>query len=225
MTDLLDRVIAPSGDLLDRVESVLIAGGIPDGHPVAVDLRRCGSLPADAVEYVRALDPGALRALGADATTAAEAARHASDALPTAPASQGVVSTAMKVEWESLTVRLRDGSGAGAGTGLAARCERTAAGCEDLAAWAEAARADLAGALAACLGSAEAVLVRSAGAAPSPQACAAAADIAHRVLRSVSETITAGWERYADWAELATPVAPHRAPEHHHRTGHHLELH
>src|SRR5690348_2260003 len=66
VTDVLDRLAGPAGELLARVDDILVARGLPAGHPIVDLLRRLGALPADAAHAISAQRSAPLRAAGSE---------------------------------------------------------------------------------------------------------------------------------------------------------------
>lgn len=161
--DALDRIVVPAQDLLERVDSALLSGGAPAGHPVWPLLRRVGALPSDAVAAISALEPAPLRAT-------AERLREAADgyARPHADIDQqeqwsGPAAEVFTAHWRDLSVFLS----ASGELGLAGRLQATAAYYDEVADWMTESRLALAEALATVLGSAEAVRLPGPGQAAS----------------------------------------------------------
>ena len=167
--DLLDRVAVAGRDLLARVDEALLATGAPDGHPIWTALRRVGALPGDAFGTVVALRPEPLSAAAADLRALAESYAR----LDVRPADEwtGLAADAYAVRWRDLARHLGGSADPGEAS-LSGRLAATAAYLAEVADWASAARLELARALGAVLGSAEALRLRTT---PDPVPDAAAA--------------------------------------------------
>jgi hypothetical protein len=189
--DALDRVRDAGTHLFDRVDAALLTLGAAPAHPVWALTRRLAVTPATAVRDVATLDAGELRR-AADAVHRAEAERHARlDALPTRLAGAGTAARAYETTWRAMSE-----SFGGHPDPLA----DTATHLDELADWVEAVRADVAVAVARCLGSREAVLIRRAVGAPDPEAIQAAADLGAYVLRTVATGLDEGWAVHQKWS-------------------------
>lgn len=184
--DLLDRVHSSASELLSLVDTILAAHGAPAEHSVWAATRRVGATPQAAVEHFDGLDATRLR--------------HASGRLRSdASEMMGVLASVPETGW----------AGAGANAyfttrhaldgfvdDIENRLHGTADQIDAVADWIDGSRDAIARDLAACLGSREAVLLRSGD---GPQAASAAAGIAARVLGVVADCIEAGWQVHADW--------------------------
>jgi len=156
VTDALDRLAGPGGDLARRVDAALIAGGLPPDHAVVDLLRNLRALPGDVVDAICALRPAPLRA-------AADAARRHLDGyaesaadLTVAVAWAGPTSERYRARRRALVAHLGSAGDPGAES-MTGRLAATASYLDDLADWAEEARAGLARALATALASTAAV--------------------------------------------------------------------
>jgi hypothetical protein len=206
--DLLDRVLVPASDLLSRVDTILTACGGPGDHPVWHEIARTGTLPSTALAEIAALAPDDIRA------SAAELARIASglrtDQVPVRLDSRGLLADGFAAAWRGLSGQVAadaDAASGGDPGSLADRVAGTGAQLDEVAAWASAARRDLAGELGACLGSSEAVQIRASGGEPDAAAIRAAADVAAYVLASVSRSVDEGWARFARGSGLDTEIS------------------
>jgi hypothetical protein len=217
VTDLLERLDGPAGELLARVDDVLVARGLPAGHPIVDLLRRLGALPADAARAISAQRSAPLRAAGS------ELRRHA-DAYETLDADMGYGAGGGDGADGGCGVGRGYGAGGGDGadfvrvgadtgwrgtaaerfeaqrsavaahlTASAGRIRDTAAYLDEVADWIDRSRHGLAGALADALGSIEAVRLREADG-------DAAATIGARVLGAVYDAHEAGRDLARRWA-------------------------
>jgi hypothetical protein len=191
--DLLDRVVEPGSDLLARVDEILSRHGAPAAHPVWALLHRLGALPSVALDQVAGLVPSEISAVGTPLAVIASDLHTAIASVPPDVTSRGVTADGFGARWNGLAGQIGDG---------ADRLSATAAAVAELADWAGTARRDLAGALGACLGSAEAVLVRSAPVTGDADSIRAAADIAADVLESIARMVDSGWQCFGDWSGL-----------------------
>lgn len=183
--DLLDRVHSSASELLSLVDTLLVAHGAPADHPAWAAARQVGATPQAAVELFDGLDATRLR--------------HASARLRSGGSEMtGVLASVPETGW----------TGAGADAYVTTRhaldsfvddVENRLLGTADqidaVADWIDRSRDAIARDLAACLGSQEAVRLRSGDEA---QAASAAASIAARVLEAVGDCIAAGWQVHAD---------------------------
>lgn len=198
--DLLDRVRPAADDLLGRVDAAFRMLGAPAGHPVWALMLRLGATPSDAVAHIVTLAPESLR------ETSAALRRSAGDwpatiaSLPAGVDSRGIAAEA----YAATRPVIAEGLG-----GLVDGLTDTSDYVDDVADWMARARRDLAGELAACLGSREALTLRSAGV--DHAAILAAAEIGARVLTTVSTSLDEGWQVRDKWsaalAEHATTEA------------------
>ncbi|HEY1489060.1 MAG TPA: hypothetical protein VGF84_23340 [Micromonosporaceae bacterium] len=205
--DLLDRVLTPGTDLLERVDDLLTGCGAPDDHPIWRAMSRVGVLPLTALAQVATLDPDGMRSLSARLAEIAAGVRTVGDPVPRHLESRGLVADGFTAGWQGLAAQIATGPD---GTSLAERIAATGAHLDDAAEWAAATRRDLAGEVGACLGSIDAVLVRTSADGPDDHAIRAAADIGARVLESVSRSVGDGWQRFGRWSgiDTETPTAP-----------------
>jgi hypothetical protein len=194
--DALDRLAVPAADLLARVDGTLAEAGAPTEHAVWPLLRRVGALPGDAVRAVTALRPGP-----ADAAEPAlrQLAQAYGDAQVTAshPVSwTGAGADAFAAHRSALVAHLAQGE-----ESLSGRLAATAGYADALAGWVAQTRLELARALAAVLGSTQAVtLVAGPVDAPVSARAVPAADIAVRVLAAVSGAYDLAEELWREWA-------------------------
>ncbi len=156
--DLLDRVHPVGRDLLDRVDATLSARGAPADHPVWPLLRRLGALPGALVGHLASVTAEALTGAADAVRGEADGYRHRTDETPMPAAWRGPAADAYGGTWAGLSAHL---AGTGPGT-LAGRLTDTAGYLDEVSAWLRRARRALAGTLAECLGSAEAVTLRCA---------------------------------------------------------------
>jgi hypothetical protein len=201
VTDLLERLDGPAGELLARVDDVLVARGLPAGHPIVDLLRRLGALPADAARAISAQRSAPLRAAGS------ELRRHA-DAYETLDIDMGygagagggygadVVRVGADTGWRGTAAERFEAQRSAVAahlTASAGRIRDTAAYLDEVADWIDRSRHGLAGALADALGSIEAVRLREADG-------DAAATIGARVLGAVHDAHEAGRDLARRWA-------------------------
>jgi hypothetical protein len=242
--DLLDRIHPPARDLLDRIDAALIAGGAPAGHPILPLLRRLGALPGDVVAHLAAVVPEPLTSAGDPVRREADGYESGQASVPVPAAWRGPAAESFAAQWSTVSGHL-----AGDPASMAGRLGSTAAYLDDVVAWLLRGRRALAGALAECLGSAEAVTLRAAPAAArasgsdpgrpgsttgpgsSPgdahgpgDAARAAADLGAHVLACAAEVLDDGQRVVDAWAgrldELPIPAPVPVAAS----TGGHLEL-
>jgi hypothetical protein len=193
--DLLDRVYPVAHDLLDRVDATLVAGGAPADHPVLPLLRRVGALPGAVVAHLARVAPDGLAGAGDALRRQADGYRERADAVPMPAAWRGPAAESFGAAWSGLSAHL---AGGGPDT-LAGRLDDTAGYLDDVAAWLVRARRALAGPVAECLGSAEAVTLRSS---PDtvPSTVAAAATIGAHLLGTAAEVLDDGQAVHDQWA-------------------------
>jgi hypothetical protein len=206
--DALDRLAGVGGDLLRRVDTVLIAGGAPAGDPLWALLRQVGALPGDVLEFGLKLGPEPLRVAAAQLRADAErfAQRRARLSAGLDGGWEGSAAEAFAARWGALAAYIGDGGDPGTVTG---RLRATAAYCDALADWSQGLRVELAEAVARVVGSAEAVTIRADrrddGDAPPPAVVLeAAARIGVRVLQPAAEAFGVARDLIARWSpELA----------------------
>jgi hypothetical protein len=208
--DLLDRVYPVAGGLLDRLDATLIASGAPPGHPIWPLLRRAGALPGEVVAHLAGVSPDGLTAAADGLRRHADGYRYRADGVPMPAAWRGPAAEAYGAAWTGLSAHL---AGSDPDT-LAGRLADTAGYLDDVTAWLARARRALAGTVAECLGSAEAVTLRSApgtadwlsgggagSGAPSPDAAArAAATLGAHLLQTLAEILDDGRALHDRWA-------------------------
>jgi hypothetical protein len=191
--DLLDRVHPVAAELLDRVDASLLARGAPADHPIWPLLRRVGALPGEAVAHLAAVAPDGLTDPADELRRHADGYRARADEVPMPAAWRGPAAEAYTARWSALSAHL-------AGTGpdsLAGRLADTASYLDDVSAWLTRARRALAGTVAECLGSAEAVTLRTAS---GTAAVVAAATVGAHVLATVAEVVDDGRTIPERWA-------------------------
>ena len=198
--DLLDRVRPAAEDLLGRVDSTLQGLGAPAGHPVWTLMRRVGATPGDAFTHVVSLAPDPLRG------TADSLRRVAADwpgliaTLPATVDSEGIAAQAYAAARPAIATDL---------DGLVDGLERTARYVEELAGWMAGARDSLAGEVAACLGSGQALaLLGAPGGGIDSVGVVAAADLGARVLATVAVSLDEGWRIRQAWAPVLVEHPP-----------------
>ncbi|GIG58746.1 hypothetical protein Lfu02_31180 [Longispora fulva] len=188
----LDRLLPSGRDLLGRVDRLLDEGGAPAGHPVLALIARWRVLPGGALEFAAALRPPLTPP-------------PVPGPLPEAVLEwTGPAATRFGAHWTGLRAHQET---------VIARAEATAEYAAQVSDWMYAVRSDMADALAAALGSAEAVAVRTAvaGAYAGPEVLLAAADLGARVLGAVTAFDPAGWAGRLEEASYV-PAAPPSDP-------------
>ncbi|MGI5179264.1 hypothetical protein ACQEVZ_23320 [Dactylosporangium sp. CA-152071] len=206
MMDALERLAGVGGDLLRRVDRVLIAGGAPAGDPVWELLRRVGALPGDVLEFGLKVRAEPLRVAGAQLRADADrfARRQGKLTVDLAGVWEGTGAEAFAVRWGALASYIGDGGDPGTITG---RLRATATYAEALADWCDALRGELAEAVARVVSSTEAVTLRQVDPAalreepPAADVLEAAARIAVRVLQPAADA-------FAEARELMARRAP-----------------
>ena len=209
--DLLDQIHPASRDLLDRVDATLLAAGAPGDHRIWPLLRRVGALPGEAVGHFAAATPERLAAVAVPLRDHADGYRSSVASVPAVAAWRGPAAEGFAAQWSTLSGHL-----AGDDETMAGRLIDTARFLDDVSGWLTRARRELAGALAECLGSAQAGAVRGlpAAAGPDPrhaltwgsgtpaprEAVAAAATIGAHLLAAVAEIIDDGQRTLDNWA-------------------------
>jgi hypothetical protein len=206
--DLLDRVYPIAAGLLDQVDSTLLTAGAPAGHPIWPLLRRLGALPGELVTQVVAVDPDGLTGAPDALLGYAEGYQHRVDEVPMPAAWRGPAAEAYATAWVGLSAHLTGGPDT-----LTGRLTDTARYLDEVAAWIGRVRRALAGTLAECLGSAEALALR---AGPGRKAVAAAT-IGAYLLATTADVLDDGQALHDRWsgrlAELTyRPPAPAPAP-------------
>jgi hypothetical protein len=207
--DILDRVSEPAGDLMRRVDGVLLAAGAPADHLVWPLLRKLGALPGDVVESFRSMRSAPLRAAAHELRARAERFADENAALAAAVAAtpwQGDAAQQFTMRWRSLARHLGDRPAIDDDS-LAGRLATTASYVDSVADWMDRARVALARSLGDALTSAEAVRLHGVqpngrtgefGALP-PAATSAAAVIASEVLQTAIEQLTMAEDEHARW--------------------------
>lgn len=153
--DLLDRIYPVARDLLDRIDATLIASGTPADHPILPLLRRVGTLPGDVAAQLAAGATDPLVEAGEAVRRQAEGYETGQASVPTPAAWRGPAAESFAARWSTVSGYL-----AGDPASMAGRLGATASYLDDVAAWLVRGRRALAGALAECLGSAEAATLR-----------------------------------------------------------------
>ena len=205
--DLLDRVRPAAADLLGRVDSALLTLGAPADHPVWALLRAVGAVPSEAVVHFAELSAGPLAEAAAAMRHSTSEWHEVATGLPSSVESEGVAAQAYANAWPGVAGHLAD---------LAGRLDDTAAYLDAVAEWVARSRLSLAGTLAACLGSREALVLRSAEVSGGDRAAVtAAADLAAQVLAIVAHCLDDGWrlrDRFAHVLTESGPVDPGAGP-------------
>ena len=219
--DLLDRVHPIARELLTRVDATLLSSGAPDDHPIWPLLRRLGALPGEAVDHLAELAPETLSVTAGALRDRADGYRSWTASVPVVEAWRGPAAEGFAARWSTLAGHL-----AGDEETMAGRLVDTARYLEDVTAWLARARREVAGALAECLGSAEAATLhaaptgRTAGgdvpggvgtAAAARGLVVAAATIGAHVLAAVADVLDDGQHTLDAWRghldELRYPAA------------------
>ncbi|NJC69217.1 hypothetical protein HC031_05715 [Planosporangium thailandense] len=193
MNDVLDQVIAPGADLIERVDAALMAHGIPTDHPVTGLMRRVGALPADVLSAATGWRPTALRATASDLRRTAAGYERQRDLIAAPAPWEGAAGEEFAAHRAALVAFIGE-TGEPTEASLAGRLRATGDYLDDVAEWMERARRNLAHAVAEALGSAEAVALHAGGDA------LAAATIAARVLTAASEVYADGDDLTRRWA-------------------------
>jgi hypothetical protein len=205
--DLLDQIHPASRDLLERVDATLLAAGAPDDHRIWPLLRRVGALPGEAVGQLAAATPERLANAALPLRDHADGYLSSVASVPAVAAWRGPAAESFAAQWSTLSGHL-----AGHDETMAGRLLDTARFLDDVTGWLSRARRELAGALAECLGSAQAGAVRAIPAtaarpdltldprAATPrEAVAAAATIGAHLLATVAEIVDDGQRTLDDW--------------------------
>ncbi|OLE26296.1 MAG: hypothetical protein AUG44_13420 [Actinobacteria bacterium 13_1_20CM_3_71_11] len=200
--DLLDRVYPVAAPLLDRVDASLAASGAPADHPIWPLLRRLGSLPGELVVHLAGVSRDGLTGASDALRRYAGGYRQRADEVPMPAAWRGPAAEAYGATWSGLAGQL-----AGGPDTLTGRLEDTASYLDDVTAWLGRTRRALAGTVAECLGSAEALALKASS---DP---VAAATIGAHILAVAAEALDDGRALHDRWAgrlaELAyRPVDP-----------------
>ena len=207
--DLLERVHPVARGLLARVDATLLSSGAPDDHPIWPLLRGLGALPGEAVDRLSGITPEALGAAAAPLRDRADGLRSGTASVPAVAAWRGPAAESFAARWSTLAGHL-----AGDEETMAGRLADTARYLEEVAAWLGRARRELAGALAECLGSAEAATLHAAPDLAAPRSrgvVVAAATLGAHVLAAAAEVVEDGQRVLDAWRdrldELRYPVA------------------
>jgi hypothetical protein len=199
--DLLDRVYPVAEPLLHQVDSSLLSNGAPAGHPIWPLLCRLGALPGELVAHLVTVTPAGLTGASDSLRGHADGYRHRVDEVPMPAAWRGPAAEAYGAAWAGLSTHL-----AGGPDTLAGRLDDTASYLGDVAAWVGRSRRALAGTLAECLGSAEALALRTG---PGTEA---AATIGAHLISTAAELLDDGQALHDRWsarlAELTYRPAP-----------------
>jgi uncharacterized protein YukE len=184
--DLLDRVYPVAGDLLARVDQALLTLGAPPNHPIWTVMRTVGATPSDAVAHLVTLAPAQLTEAAQAVTRSMSEWHDIVAGLPRSIDSQGVAAEAYTNAWPGIAAHLDD---------LAGGLDDASAFLRATADWIARSRRSLAGTLASCLGSREAVTLRSTTMTGTDHsAILAAADIGAQVLAMVAHCLDDGWQ-------------------------------
>jgi len=198
--DLLDRVYPVAAPFLERVDASLSASGAPAGHPIWPLLRRLGALPGEVVSGLASLPPDGLTGASDALRRYAEGYERRADEVPMPAAWRGPAADAYGDLWSALS-----GALAGGPATLAGRLADTASYLDDVAAWTARARRALAGTVAECLGSAEALALKASGDA------VAAATIGAHLLATAAEILDDGRALHDRWTGRLVELS-YRAP-------------
>lgn len=203
MSDRLDHVVQTAGPLLRRVDEVLTSAGAPPDHPVWAHLRRVRLLPWDAVQAVAALRPGDLADAAPELRADARSYAGIAATLPPPGPWSGDAADAYETARRRTAAHLSGGPDS-----LEERLSATADLADALIAWMTGARDGLALVLADVLSSAEALslTVHSDARPPSARDVRAAADVAVRVLETVSDSYDRALDIVHGTADLAVAV-------------------
>jgi uncharacterized protein YukE len=190
--DLLDRVHPVAAPLLARVDATLVASGAAAGHPIWPLLRRLGALPGELVASFAETPPDGLTAASDAMHGTADGYRARVDEVPMPAAWQGSAADAYGASWSGFSGHV------GA---MADRLADTAAYLDEVTAWRLRARRALAGTVAECLGSAEAVALTGSG------DVVAAAMIGAHILATAAEVLDDGRALSERWSSRLGEVA------------------
>lgn len=205
MNDLLNRVMGPAADLLERIDAGLTGFGAPPDHPVWPLLRRVGALPGDAVTHFSEMTPDPIEESQRHLRDLAARCRVEAEASGTLGWS-GAAASAYTSRWAEISKSL-----SGDEDSLDVRIDATASYLSDIAAWIVTSRRVIAGELAVCLGARETVSLRAIG---EPNlgldrsTIVDAADLGARVLRVVAGCVDDGWEVRQRWTGVLGEVPP-----------------
>jgi hypothetical protein len=215
--DLLDRVYPVASDLVTRVDQALLTLGAPPSHPIWTVMRTVGATPSDAVAHLVGLDATQLIEPAQSVTTSMSEWHDIVAGLPRSIDSQGVAAEAYTNAWPGIAAYLDD---------LAGGLDDASAFLRATADWVARSRRSLAGTLASCLGSREALTLRSATMTGADQTTIlAAADIGAQVLAMVAHCLDDGWQvrdRYTSILAEAGRVDTGAAPTI--RAGHRIDI-
>jgi hypothetical protein len=215
--DLLDRVYPVASDLLARVEQALLTLGAPPSHPIWTVMRTVGATPSDAVAHLVTLDAGQLTDAARAVTGSMSEWHDIVAGLPRSIDSQGVAAEAYTNAWPGIAAHLDD---------LAGGLDDASAFLRATADWIARSRRSLAGTLASCLGSREALTLRSAAMTGTDhETILAAAGIGAQVLAIVAHCLDDGWQvrdRYTSILAEADRVDTGAAPSI--RAGHRIDV-
>lgn len=201
--DALDRLAAPGGDLLGRVDHLLATVGAPADHRVWPLLRRLRALPGEAAAAIVALRPDPFTAAGTEVRELLADYTAIRTGLSGDVAWEGVAGSAFDAHRKALVAYLDEGP-----ESMRGRLVTTAEYADAVAGWVVETRLALARTLAEVLGSAEAALVVTASvpsvvtAPPMPAdrpAETAAAEIGARVLATVATAYDGAEALLARW--------------------------
>jgi ABC-type transporter Mla subunit MlaD len=183
--DLLDQIHPASRDLLDRVDATLLAAGAPDDHRIWPLLRRVGALPGEVTGQLAATTPEGLAAAAVPLRERADGYQASVASVPAVAAWRGPAAEGFAAQWSTLSGHL-----AGDDETMAGRLRDTVRFLDDVTGWLTRARRELAGALAECLGSAQAAVVRALpGAAAGPDLLL---DPRHALAAALAEPLKTG---------------------------------
>jgi hypothetical protein len=201
--DLLDRVYPAGHDLLARVDAALLAGGAPADHPFWPLARRLGGLPGELVGYLAGVHAEPLAAAADPLRQLARGYDAGLASVPPVLTWRGPAAEGFTTQWSALGAHL-----AGEPPSMAGRLVEMAGYTDEVAGWLARGRRELAGALAECLGSAQAVTVQQIpagglepGRLPSREALWAAADIGAHLLGAAAGLLDDGLRLTEGWAE------------------------
>jgi hypothetical protein len=179
--DLLDRVYPLATPLLDRVDTTLVTSGAPAEHAIWPLLRRLGALPGELVGHLASVPPDGLTGASDALRGHAAGYLHRVDEVPMPAAWRGPAAEAYATAWSGLAAHLSGGPDT-----LTGRLTDTASYLDEVAAWLGRARRAVAGTVAECLGSAEALALRMSG------DVVAAATIGAHLLATAAEVLDDG---------------------------------
>jgi hypothetical protein len=199
MTDALDSLAEPGGDLMARVDAVLSTYGLPTDHPVAGLLRRLGALPTDALDAITALRAAPLRAAAIELRRTADGYSYQRDLLATPVEWAGSAGERFARYRADLVAHLA-ATGDSDEPGLVGRLRDTADYLDDVATWVDRSRRDMAFALADVLGSAEAIRLRSGRSGNATTIVGAAATVGARILTAAADAHAVGLVLAERWA-------------------------